>query len=66
MIDGYMTVAEAAEKLGVDGATISRRLVKLGVEKVGGIYLIDQKTYELISQPGKRGRPVGWRKHKEG
>ncbi len=54
MIGSYMTVAEVAEKLGKTKATITRALVKLGAQKVSGVYLINEKTFNACkSQPKK-------------
>jgi hypothetical protein len=35
-------------------------LKKMGIEKAGGVYLIDDATMEILrSRRGKRGRPKG-------
>ncbi|AEC02671.1 hypothetical protein [Parasphaerochaeta coccoides] len=56
----YITVKEAAAELGVTTQTIAQTLRGLGVEKFGGIYLIDDTVMEqLKSRKGKSGRPKG-------
>lgn len=54
------TATQAAEELGVTPTWIGVALKKLGKEKAGGIYLIDEETMEYLrSRKGKRGRPKG-------
>lgn len=52
------TVKEVAAEFGVSVASVSAKLKKKGITKVGGRYVIDDKTYAwLLSRKGKVGRP---------
>lgn len=65
-MEGIRTVAQAAKELGITTVSVSSMLKRLGKEKIGGIYLIDQETFEYLeSRKGKRGRPFGTTKNKE-
>ncbi len=59
MIDGYMTVTEAAAKLGKARNSITRALANLGAKKTAGVYLIDQETFEKLAASKGAGRPKG-------
>ena len=59
MINGYMTVADVAEKLGKTKPSITRALAKLGIEKTSGVYLIDQETFGRLASSKGPGRPKG-------
>ena len=59
MIDGYMTVADVAEKLGKTKPSSTRALAKLGAHKIAGVYLIDQDTFEKLASSKGPGRPKG-------
>lgn len=59
MIDGYMTVADVAEKLGKTKPSITRALAKLGAQKTAGVYLIDQQVFEKLAASKGPGRPRG-------
>lgn len=54
-----MTVSEVAKRLGRARNSITQALVKLGKQKVGGIYLIDQDTYAQLEASKGAGRPKG-------
>ncbi len=54
------TATQAAEELGVTPTWVGVALKKMGKEKAGGVYLIDEETMEYLrSRKGKRGRPKG-------
>lgn len=53
------TVKDVAAEFGVSVASISAKLKKKGIKKVGGRYVIDDKIYSwLLSRKGQVGRPV--------
>lgn len=52
------SVKDVAMEFGVSVASVSAKLKKRGVKKVGGRYLIDDNTYIwLLSRKGQVGRP---------
>ena len=59
MINGYMTVADVAEKLGKTKPSITRALAKLGVQKTAGVYLVDRDTFKELASSRGPGRPKG-------
>ena len=53
------SVKDVAQEFGVSVASISAKLKKKGLKKMGGRYMIDDKTYEwLLSRKGQVGRPA--------
>ncbi len=53
------TVKDVAAEFGVSVASVSAKLKKRGVKKIGGRYVIDENTYTwLLSRKGQVGRPV--------
>ena len=53
------TVKDVAAEFGVSVASVSAKLKKRGVKKIGGRYVIDENTYTwLLSRNGQVGRPV--------
>lgn len=53
------SVKDVAMEFGVSVASVSAKLKKKGVKKVGGRYVIDDKTYDwLLSRKGRVGRPA--------
>lgn len=62
-IPGYLTVAEAAERLGVTGGRVRQLIAAedLPSTKVGGVNLIPEEAFEEYQRTR---RPVGWPKGK--
>lgn len=60
MSDKFWTVTQASEELGLSTTWIGVTMKKLGKQKTGSIYLIDEETMEYLrSRKGKAGRPQG-------
>ncbi len=55
----FYTVKEVSEKLGRARNSVTQALVKLGVQKTAGVYLIDQQTFEKLAASKGPGRPKG-------
>lgn len=54
------TVSQVAKELGLTPTWIGVALKKMGKEKAGGIYLVDDETFQILqSRKGKTGRPKG-------
>ncbi len=68
-LSDYMTTGEAAGILGIDPKSTAHLVRKgriLGI-KIANRWLVDRSFIEEFAKTyeAKRGRPTGWRKHKD-
>lgn len=53
------TVEEVAKELGRTKPAITIALKNMGYQKIAGVYLIDDKTFEILKASKGAGRPKG-------